>query len=570
MRKPGILPPAELCCSVVAARRPTDLPTLFLKVGIAVSLRVFYTTGFIFQSYEIKCNYRHFRPDLWLFADVILWVKGKFAAACRGGSYFGETGSFVAGGLKNPGFSEAEDMVGESTASGVVQCPGATGLEKCMRAGVGDGFVRSDNKRKATEFAGLYGIGNIESSVSFSQICDSGGDEKSPGGLCQDQFFELFHLSLKSLVRFDLVRYRLAGVQHRGVVASSDSRTDGDQRGFGVLLGQVHGDLTRLSHFAGSFGRIEALDVDMQEVADDFDDVLDCDLFLAYPDIDLQNLLDERQGNFLAHIDGIGYQGRQSALDFPDVGGDIVRQVADDFVRKLEAEFLSLDSDDLDFGVVVGRVELGRKSPLEAGQQSLFDVLQLHGRFIRGKDQLFACQLQVVEYVEEGVLGAGFSRELLDVVDNQYVDHLVEMDEIRNFAVLVGGLELRLELVHRDVKHLQFGVALPHFVADRLHDVGLAQSGVTVYIQRVERRMARIDRDGHTRRTGQAVALPFDEGCEREFGLSCGSMTIFLRPGMTNGFFIFAVLVWVLNCEIAVVSASFDTGTLCASFLGTA
>ena len=106
MRKPGIFPPAELCCSVVAARRPTDLPTLFLKVGIAVSLRVFYTTGFIFQSYEIKCNYRHFRPDLWLFADVILWVKGKFAAACRGGSYFGETGSFVADGLKNPGFSE--------------------------------------------------------------------------------------------------------------------------------------------------------------------------------------------------------------------------------------------------------------------------------------------------------------------------------------------------------------------------------------------------------------------------------------------------------------------------------
>ena len=68
-------------------------------------------------------------------------MRGKFAAACRGGSYFGETGPFVADGLKNPGFSEAEDMVGESTASGMVQCPGATGLEKCMRAGVGDGFA---------------------------------------------------------------------------------------------------------------------------------------------------------------------------------------------------------------------------------------------------------------------------------------------------------------------------------------------------------------------------------------------------------------------------------------------
>ena len=82
-------------------------------------------------------------------------MKGKFAAACRGGSYFGETGPFVADGLKNPGFSEAEDMVGESTASGMVQCPGATGLVKCMCAGVGDGFVRSDNKWKATVLMNL-------------------------------------------------------------------------------------------------------------------------------------------------------------------------------------------------------------------------------------------------------------------------------------------------------------------------------------------------------------------------------------------------------------------------------
>ena len=92
MRKPGIFPPAELCCSVVAARRPTDLPTLFLKVGIAVSLRVFYTTGFIFQSYEIKCNYRHFRPDLWLFADVILWCEGEICGCVSGFGFGGIAG----------------------------------------------------------------------------------------------------------------------------------------------------------------------------------------------------------------------------------------------------------------------------------------------------------------------------------------------------------------------------------------------------------------------------------------------------------------------------------------------
>ena len=38
-------------------------------------------------------------------------------------------------------------------------------------------------------------------------------------------------------------------------------------------------------------------------------------------------------------------------------------------------------------------------------------------------------------------------------------------------------------------------------------------------------------------------------------GFSCGSMIIFLSPGITKGFFIFAVLVCVLKREMAVVGA---------------
>lgn len=57
-----------------------------------------------------------------------------------------------------------------------------------------------------------------------------------------------------------------------------------------------------------------------------------------------------------------------------------------------------------------------------------------------------------------------FPGQLLDVVDDQHVDHLVEVDEVGNLAVLVGRLELRLELVHRDVQHLQLRVALAHLV----------------------------------------------------------------------------------------------------------
>ena len=144
--------------------------------------------------------------------------------------------------------------------------------------------------------------------------------------------------------------------------------------------------------------------------------------------------------------------------------------------------FERLRTDYLDFGVVIGRIELRRKAPFESREQTLLDVLELDGRLVRREDQLFAGELQVVEDVEERILRTGFSRQFLNVVDNQDVDHLVEMDEIGNFAVLVGGLELRLKLVHRDVEHLQLGMALPHFVAYGLDDVGFAQSGIAVYI----------------------------------------------------------------------------------------
>ena len=47
-------------------------------------------------------------------------------------------------------------------------------------------------------------------------------------------------------------------------------------------------------------------------------------------------------------------------------------------------------------------------------------------------------------------------------------------------------------------------------------------------------------------------------------------MIIFLSPGITKGFFIFAVLVCVLKREMAVVSESAATGTAWTVVRGTA
>ena len=243
-----------------------------------------------------------------------------------------------------------------------------------------------------------------------------------------------------------------------------------------MLLGEVHGDLPRLRDLTRALRRVEAFEIEVQVLAYDLDDVVDGDLLLVELHVYLQYLLCQRRGDLAAEERGVGDQRRERAFDFAHVGRDVVGQIGHHVVRNLGAEFLGLYADDFELRFVVRRIELGRESPFETRQQPLFDVLQLHGRLVRSEDQLLARQLEVVEDVEERVLRTRLARQLLNVVDDQHVDHLVEVDEIGDFAVLVGRLELRLKLVHRDVQHLQFGMALPHLVADGLHDVGFAQS----------------------------------------------------------------------------------------------
>ena len=50
----------------------------------------------------------------------------------------------------------------------------------------------------------------------------------------EHEFFDLFDLAAERLVGLDEVRHGLARVEHRGVVAASDGRSDRRERGLGV------------------------------------------------------------------------------------------------------------------------------------------------------------------------------------------------------------------------------------------------------------------------------------------------------------------------------------------------
>ena len=281
-----------------------------------------------------------------------------------------------------------------------------------------------------------------------------------------------------------------------------------------MLLGQIHGDLPRLRDLARPLRRVEPFGIEGQVAAYHLDDVFDRNLLLIELHVGFENLFGQRRGDLPSEERRVGHQRRQRAFDLAHVGRDVVGEELHDLFRDLRAHLLRLGADDLHLRVVVGLVELGGKPPLETRQQTVLDVLQFDGRLIRREDQLLARQVQVVEDVEEDVLRTRLSGQLLDVVDDEHVDHLIEVDEIGNFAAFVRRLELGLEFVHRHVEHLQLGMTLQHFVADRLCDVGLSQSRIAVYIQGVERRRAGIHRHRHAGRPRQPVALPLDEGRE--------------------------------------------------------
>ena len=71
--------------------------------------------------------------------------------------------------------------------------------------------------------------------------------------------------------------------------------------------------------------------------------------------------------------------------------------------------------------------------------------------------------MQVVEYVEKGVLCAGHSCELLNIVYDEDVDTLVETHEVVEVLVKYRVGVLYLEQVSRYIKDTQFGVQLFYF-----------------------------------------------------------------------------------------------------------
>ncbi len=135
------------------------------------------------------------------------------------------------------------------------------------------------------------------------------------------------------------------------------------------------------------------------------------------------------------------------------------------------------------------------------------------GRTVAADDDLLLRVVQRVEGVEELVLRAFLARDELDVVDEQHVDAAIARAEIEDAIESHGVDHLVHETLGRDVGEHESRMMLHDVVADRVHQVRLAETDAAVDEERVVRSRRRF-RNGAARRVRKLIRRPDDEGVE--------------------------------------------------------
>src|ERR1051326_8422290 len=118
-----------------------------------------------------------------------------------------------------------------------------------------------------------------------------------------------------------------------------------------------------------------------------------------------------------------------------------------------------------------------------------------------------------IEGVKEFFLGAFFAGEKLDVVDAKQIGLTIAFPELDQVVVLDRVDELVDEQLARKINDLRVFLFRDHVLADRLHEMRLAETDAAINEKRVVSARRRL-RDRETRRVRDLVVRPNDERFE--------------------------------------------------------
>src|SRR3990172_2601096 len=339
---------------------------------------------------------------------------------------------------------------------------------------------RRDGGEKAEVPAGKGRFGPADCGYAGGR---AGGERGSRGDSLREGVDRLAQFGVFLEQQGDLIH----SVQDSGVILPAERAADLQQGGGGKLAGEVHGDLAWEGDGPRSGFRLEVRQLDAEEVGHLPQDLFEGNDPLVFAPEVREDILGEVGGHLPTGQRAEGDHAREGALKLADVGLDAAGDQVGHIVREAHALDAGLLFQNGHPRLEVGGLDVGDEPPLEARAEALLDLWDLLGRAVAGDDDLLARVVEVVEGVEELLLGALLAGDELDVVDQQEVDGPVLGAELRGAIVADGVDEVVGEALRGEVEHIKAGEEAGDLMADGVEEVGLAQADPAVDEERVVR-----------------------------------------------------------------------------------
>ena len=250
------------------------------------------------------------------------------------------------------------------------------------------------------------------------------------------------------------------GVQYGGVIPGK-FLADVRQTQVGELADQIHGDLPGLGGTLVFLGTPQNDLVDGIELAHLADDQAGGGQGVA---LALEHIVN-RPGDIRKiqrHVIQVpvGQNFLDRTLNLPDVVGDVDGNVVAHVIGKVQSQIFGLVFQNGHTGLIIRWLNVREQAPLKPGFQPILQGQHVAGLAVGGHDDLLMLLVELIEGMEEFLLGGFLTGDELHVVDEKKVGFPVFAAEFDIFAVLNGGNQFIGKLVAFDVDDVGVGIFL--------------------------------------------------------------------------------------------------------------
>ena len=180
---------------------------------------------------------------------------------------------------------------------------------------------------------------------------------------------------------------------------------------------------------------------------------------------------------------GISIDLFDGAFQLSNIGFNISSDVLKNLIVHLEVRDFHILTKNSHSCLIAGRLDIRDQSPLETGTEPLIESFHFLGRAVRGKHNLFAGLMELVESMEELFLCGFFSYNKLDIIDQENINCAVLVAQSCHGRGITASDRLDhfiCELLGGYIQNPHIGILFQYKVSDRVHKVRLAKSRSSV------------------------------------------------------------------------------------------